>query len=141
MDGSGNTERDRHLAAVRNGSSLEDVPEHCRADCDILLAAVQVNGLALRHAAEECKRDREIVLAAVQQTGHALQYAAAECKADRAIVLAAVQSTPTWALYHASPELLLDSTFAPETKEDWYILKIFMLPGRSTAVLSGGHNS
>eukprot|EP00971_Amphidinium_carterae_P264976 5256374-Amphidinium_carterae.1 len=43
----------------------------------------------LRFAAEECKADREIVLAAVKQNGYALQYAAGDCKNDREIVLAA----------------------------------------------------
>eukprot|EP00971_Amphidinium_carterae_P243955 4844316-Amphidinium_carterae.1 len=98
------------------------------------MAAVKHNGMALQYAAEECKRDHEIVIAAVQQNGHALDYASEECKADHGIVLAAVQQCGM-ALGFAADELLLDSTFAPEAKQDWYILKVSMLSGRSTVVL------
>jgi len=42
------------------------------------------------------------------------------------------------ALQYAADELLLDSTFAAEIKRRWYILKISMLSGRSTTVMSRG---
>eukprot|EP00971_Amphidinium_carterae_P275440 5465171-Amphidinium_carterae.1 len=97
------------------------------------MAAVQRTWLALEYAAEECKSDRAIVLAALQQNSHALEYAAEECKADPEIVLAAVQQC--WqGLQYAADGLLLDSTFAPEAKEMFYILKISMLSGRYTVV-------
>eukprot|EP00971_Amphidinium_carterae_P297755 5915976-Amphidinium_carterae.1 len=71
-------------------------------------------------AAAECKADREIVLAAVRESGCALEYAAEECKAERGIVLAALQQDPD-SFYLVADELLLDSTFAPEVKQNWYI--------------------
>eukprot|EP00971_Amphidinium_carterae_P274136 5440586-Amphidinium_carterae.1 len=72
-----------------------------------------------------------MVLAAVQRNGTALKFAAMECKADRGIVLAAAQQNPE-ALTFAAEELLLDSTFAPEAKQHFYMLQISMLSGRST---------
>eukprot|EP00971_Amphidinium_carterae_P148421 2942343-Amphidinium_carterae.1 len=59
-------------------------------------------------------------MAAVQQDGNALLHAADECKSDREIVLAAVAQNPD-ALHDAADELLLDSTFAPEVKQNWYL--------------------
>eukprot|EP00971_Amphidinium_carterae_P122194 2419518-Amphidinium_carterae.1 len=61
-------------------------------------------------------------MAAVQQDGNALLKAAGDFKSDHEIVLAAVQQNPD-ALRWAADELLLDSTFAPEAKRDWFILK------------------
>eukprot|EP00971_Amphidinium_carterae_P009271 183031-Amphidinium_carterae.1 len=129
------------LAAVKQeGNALECAAEECKADRAIVLAAVKQDGAALRHAAEECKADREIVLAAVKQNGEALQCAAEQCKADHHVVWTAVEEHPG-AIQHAAEELLLDSTFAIEEKEDWYILKVSMLSGRSTAVLAEDGNS
>eukprot|EP00971_Amphidinium_carterae_P143327 2839631-Amphidinium_carterae.1 len=129
-------DRDIVLAAVQQkGCVLEDVAEECKADGAVVLAAVQQDGYALKYAAEECKRDREIVLAAVQNKGCALYHAAEACKADREIVLVAVQQNPD-AIRHAVDELLLDSTFASEEKQSWYILKVSLLSGRSTVVMS-----
>jgi len=71
----------------------------------------------------------------VKQDGLALELAAEESKADRQIVLAAEQQNPR-SIRHAADELLLDSTFAPEVKEWWYILKVSMLSGRTTAVMA-----
>eukprot|EP00971_Amphidinium_carterae_P238808 4740701-Amphidinium_carterae.1 len=53
---------------------------------------------------------------------------------------AAVQRNPN-AILIASDELLLDSTFAPEEKRDFYILKISMLSGRSLVVLAASWDS
>eukprot|EP00971_Amphidinium_carterae_P291073 5779919-Amphidinium_carterae.1 len=69
--------------------------------------------------AEECKGDREIVPAAVGQNGLALKFAAEERTTD---------------------QLLLDSTFVPEVKRNWWILKVSMLSCRSTVVLARSHN-
>jgi len=52
-------------------------------------------------------------------------------------MLAAVQQS-RGAIHYASEELLLDGTFAPEAKEDYYIVKISLLSGRSAVVLSEG---
>eukprot|EP00971_Amphidinium_carterae_P221643 4399697-Amphidinium_carterae.1 len=79
-----------------------------------------------------------MVLTAVQENGHALQYAADCYRGDPEIVLAAVE-TNIFAFNHASEELLLDSSFAPEAKEACYILKISMLSGSHTYVVSAGH--
>eukprot|EP00971_Amphidinium_carterae_P302134 6002522-Amphidinium_carterae.1 len=134
MDG----ERERRLEEVkRYGPSLANVPKRYRADREIVLAAVQESGRALQYAAEECKADREIVLEAVQQNGYALAYAGEECKADREIAWTAVQEDPL-SIGYAADELLLDSTFASEAKQDWYILHISLLSGRSTVVMSEG---
>eukprot|EP00971_Amphidinium_carterae_P285862 5675883-Amphidinium_carterae.1 len=133
------------LAAVQqNWRALEYAAEECKADSAIVLAAVQQNWQALEYAAEVRKADREIVWAAVQQEGLALQCAAEECLADRQIVMAAVHQTEHdgWSvLQHAADELLLDRSFAPETKRLCYILKVSLLSGRSTAVMSTGHDS
>eukprot|EP00971_Amphidinium_carterae_P290915 5776991-Amphidinium_carterae.1 len=135
------------MAAVhRSPCALRFAAEECKADREIVLAAVKEYNFAssvyetcnaLEFAAEECKRDREIVLAAVQKNGWALQYAAEECKADRQIVLEAVEQNPD-ALRYASDELLLDSTFASEAKKHWCILKVSMLSGRLTVVMASG---
>eukprot|EP00971_Amphidinium_carterae_P289383 5745586-Amphidinium_carterae.1 len=69
QDGSESTYREQHLAAVEtNGFWLGGVPEHYKADREIVLVAVTQNGWALENAAEECKADHQIVLAAVQQS-------------------------------------------------------------------------
>eukprot|EP00971_Amphidinium_carterae_P228289 4528215-Amphidinium_carterae.1 len=131
-------DREIVLAAVQqNGHALADAADECKEDREIVLAAVQQIGYALAYAADEYKADREIVMAAVQRTGDALYFAAKECKADRELAVAAVEAQPL-AIEHVSGELLLDSTFASEAKRDRYILKVSMLSGRSTAVTSGG---
>eukprot|EP00971_Amphidinium_carterae_P323248 6423990-Amphidinium_carterae.1 len=136
MDGSESTEREEYLAEVRrNGFSPGRLWEQFKGDCEIVLAAVQKNGAALQCATEECKADPEIALAAVQEYGLALQYATEKCKADRHIVQAAVEKDVS-AITHAADELLLDSTFAPEVKRDFCILKISLLSGRSTVVMA-----
>eukprot|EP00971_Amphidinium_carterae_P074136 1465199-Amphidinium_carterae.1 len=138
MEGNESTTRKQILARVNRGRlELYCLPERYRADREIVLAAVKQNGNALEYAAEECKADREIVLAAVQGSGPlsgwALRYATEECQADHEIVLAAVQQDPD-AIEWASDGLLLDSTFAPDAKSSWYILKVYVLSGRSTVV-------
>eukprot|EP00971_Amphidinium_carterae_P086213 1705655-Amphidinium_carterae.1 len=63
MDGSESTTREQHLVEVQlNGVALQGLPEHYKADREIVLAAVEQDGYALRFAAEEFKADREIVL-------------------------------------------------------------------------------
>eukprot|EP00971_Amphidinium_carterae_P328029 6459705-Amphidinium_carterae.1 len=52
-------------------------------------------------------------------------------------MLAAVQHNYL-VLQHAAEGLLLDSTFARKEKKRWYILKVSLLSGRSTAVISSG---
>eukprot|EP00971_Amphidinium_carterae_P264842 5253318-Amphidinium_carterae.1 len=124
-------------AVTQHGRALQYAAEECKAESAIVLAAVKQNGMALQYAAEECKADREIVLAAVKQNWFVLQLAVEECKADHQIVLAAVQQSGM-ALGLAADELLLDSTFAPEAKQDWHILKVSMLSSRSTVVMADG---
>eukprot|EP00971_Amphidinium_carterae_P170830 3385612-Amphidinium_carterae.1 len=129
------------LAAVtQNGKALRYAEAECKADREIVLAAVQQTWRALEYAAEECKADREIMLAAVQQDGDALKYAAEDCKADHEIVQAAVQQD-RYAIQYAADELLLDVTFAPEAKRGFYMLKVSLLSGRSTVVMSDGDNN
>eukprot|EP00971_Amphidinium_carterae_P335356 6471188-Amphidinium_carterae.1 len=77
--------------AFEDWRAFELAPKSCRADPEIVLAAVRRQGLALKFAAESCRQDREIVLAAVKQNGLALKFAAESCRQDRDIVLAAVQ--------------------------------------------------
>ena len=48
-----------------------------------------MTGRALLYAAAELKADCDVVITAVQQDGRALRYAAAELQADRDVVLAA----------------------------------------------------
>eukprot|EP00971_Amphidinium_carterae_P036430 716060-Amphidinium_carterae.1 len=129
------------MAAVQQtGWALQFAAAGCKADHQIVMAAVQQTGCALGFAAKECKADRQIVLEAVQQNGWALGYAAAEWKRDREIVLAAVQQSRgiPGVIKHAADELLLDSTFAPEAKSGWHILKVSLLSGRSTVVMADG---
>eukprot|EP00971_Amphidinium_carterae_P300397 5968671-Amphidinium_carterae.1 len=129
------------LAAVQQfGQALQYAAEDCKTDRGIVLEAVQQSGQALEYAAVECKADHAIVLAAVKQSAHALRHAAEECTADREIVMAAVRHDPNFIRF-AADELLLDSTFAPEAKRDLHILKVSMLSGRSTVVMSGGRRS
>eukprot|EP00971_Amphidinium_carterae_P238117 4727103-Amphidinium_carterae.1 len=60
-------EKNRHLAAVkRDGRDLREVPEHYKANREVVLAAVQQSGSALEYAAAECKGDHTIVLEAVK---------------------------------------------------------------------------
>eukprot|EP00971_Amphidinium_carterae_P061571 1218979-Amphidinium_carterae.1 len=80
-------------------------------------------------------------MAAVQQNGHAVHFAAKECKAHRELMLAAVEAKPL-AIQFVSDELMLDSTFAPEAKQErGYILKLSLLSGRSTAITAQPGNS
>eukprot|EP00971_Amphidinium_carterae_P345055 6485787-Amphidinium_carterae.1 len=149
-------------AVTSTGLALEYAPAF-QADLQVVMAAVQSWGYAIRYAADELKsnravvlaavrregcalklvpswrNDREIVLAAVKSNGHALEMASGELKADPAIVLAAIQQESYQPiLEHAADELILDSTFAEEAKKKFHILKISMISGRSTAVLSRG---
>eukprot|EP00971_Amphidinium_carterae_P059062 1167849-Amphidinium_carterae.2 len=58
MDGGESTDRERHLVAVRrNGLHLANVPERCKADREIVLAAVNEIGYALYYAADELLLD------------------------------------------------------------------------------------
>eukprot|EP00971_Amphidinium_carterae_P281318 5585369-Amphidinium_carterae.1 len=141
MDASASTSREEHLEAVHSwGDALEFVPARYKADREIVLAAVQQNGSALGYAAEECKADHEIVMAAVQQNWQALYFAAEECQEDREIAMAAVHRDHR-AILCIGAGLKLDSTFAPEAKRRWCILKLSMLSGQSTVVVAYGHES
>eukprot|EP00971_Amphidinium_carterae_P147616 2925763-Amphidinium_carterae.1 len=115
------------------GPPCNNHQRHRQQTCerDALLEAGQENGFHLCEVVEHHWRDHEIVLAAVRRTGLALRAAAEEVQRDRDIVLAAVEDDP-----HA----FLDGTFAPEVKEAVYILKIAMLSGRSTVLVSKGHD-
>eukprot|EP00971_Amphidinium_carterae_P092616 1834274-Amphidinium_carterae.1 len=79
-------------------------------------------------------------MAAVNKHGHALRHAAEECKRDREIVSVALRTSPG-SIEYAGDELKLDSNFAPEAKQDRYILKISMLSGIYTVVLARGSES
>mmetsp|Transcript_47148 Transcript_47148/g.86535 ORF Transcript_47148/g.86535 Transcript_47148/m.86535 type:complete len:199 (-) Transcript_47148:58-654(-) len=122
---------------TRNGNCLGTLPEEFTRDRNVVLAAVQQNGWALRFAADVCRRDPQIVLTAVEQNGFALQHAAECCKSNREIVLRAVEQTPD-ALYHAADMFLEDNSFALEAKLAFFVLKVTMLSGRSTFVVSRG---
>eukprot|EP00971_Amphidinium_carterae_P046421 914009-Amphidinium_carterae.1 len=120
-------------------SAVQFAAERGRDDREGVLAAVKKNWRALKHASVSCRGDREIVLAAVKQDWHALHYAALSsrtyepaesCRGDRAIVLAAVQQDSQYLALAASDELLEDSSFAVEAKQDYHILKISMISGR-----------
>jgi len=105
---------------------LEQSASHVRANRTCVLETVKKNGLALDVAAGPCKADKEIVLAAVTQDsdafsyvektgkvwndkefvlslvtmqGFALQYAKTRLRADKEVVLAAVSNTGTALLY------------------------------------------
>ncbi|CAJ1348417.1 unnamed protein product [Effrenium voratum] len=75
--------------AQEDGELLGRLPEACREDRDIVMAAVQSRGQALRFASESLQNDREVVFAAVSQDGHALKFAET-FQTDRKVVLAAV---------------------------------------------------
>eukprot|EP00971_Amphidinium_carterae_P230803 4580171-Amphidinium_carterae.1 len=127
-------DRERVLEVVgQRWNALEEVGEVWRSDHGVVLSAVQHDGRALQFAAEALKGDRDIVLAAVQSDGSALEFATEALRADREVVLAAVQENVD-ALEDAMAELLEDPTFAPEAKDEFYLLKITMLSGRSTVV-------
>eukprot|EP00971_Amphidinium_carterae_P337570 6474444-Amphidinium_carterae.1 len=154
--------KERVLEAVRQSwKALEHVGEVWRSDREVVLTAVQQNVHALRFAAEALKGDREIVLAAVQEDGIALQYATEALRGDHKIVLAAVQKyaralryatealradrdvvltavqQDEGALRFVADVLLEDPTFATEAKEEFHLLKLIMLSGRSTVVVAG----
>eukprot|EP00971_Amphidinium_carterae_P238149 4727922-Amphidinium_carterae.1 len=61
-------------------------------------------------------------------------------KCDREIVWAAVEKEAR-VLKFAADELLLDSTFAPEAKNGYYIVKISLLSGRSTCLVAAGYDN
>mmetsp|Transcript_42238 Transcript_42238/g.76553 ORF Transcript_42238/g.76553 Transcript_42238/m.76553 type:complete len:198 (-) Transcript_42238:23-616(-) len=115
--------------------ALQDAPEQCRSDPEIVLAALTQNGLALQWAAESCRSDHEIVRTAVQQLGDglALQWAAEACRSDREIASTALKNSFVGsAIQVVADELLEDDTFAPEVKCEYFILKVTVLSGRHT---------
>eukprot|EP00971_Amphidinium_carterae_P160238 3176619-Amphidinium_carterae.2 len=122
-----------NVAVLQNWQALQFAHERCKADHNLVLAAVQQNGLALRWASESCQSDREIVLVAVKQDGLALRWASQSCRSDREIVLAAVTQADL-ALSLAADELLEDSTFATSQKQQWCVLKVSLLSGRSCCI-------
>eukprot|EP00971_Amphidinium_carterae_P294251 5842367-Amphidinium_carterae.1 len=132
------------LTAVQaDGRALRSAAEMLKGDREIVLAAVQQNGYALKHATEAMRgegeatealrADREIVLSAVQKNGYTLQYATEALRADREVVQAAVQQNE-YTLRYAADALLEDPTFATKAKEEFHLLKLTMLSGRSTVV-------
>jgi len=143
-------------AVKQNGHALTFAADSCKSDRDVVLATVTQNGQAFSFAAESCKSDREVVLAAVTQWGGAFRQAAESCKADRGIVLAAVSKDglmidltadsfrsdveivqaavkQNWScLQFASDALLEDTSFAPEVRKRFLILKVRVLSGKYT---------
>jgi len=113
------TNRQCMLEAVKkNGLALDVAASACKADAEIVLAAVTqdsdafsyiekngkmwnekvfvlrlvtMQGSALQHAKVPLNSNKEVVLAAVSNTGTALLYAGEDMKQDKDVVLAAVQ--------------------------------------------------
>mmetsp|Transcript_32907 Transcript_32907/g.60214 ORF Transcript_32907/g.60214 Transcript_32907/m.60214 type:complete len:203 (+) Transcript_32907:50-658(+) len=136
MSGSGHANRDFLIATVKKDCrALQFLTNDCKRNREIVLAAVQADGRALAFAADSCKSDRQIVLAAVKRTGSALQFAAASCKREPAIVQAAVEQDVD-AFDFAAEELLLDRSFAADVKQRCFILKVCLMSGRHTYVVS-----
>jgi len=105
-------------AVKKNGLALDVAASACKADAEIVLAAVTqdsdafsyiekngkmwnekvfvlrlvtMQGSALQHAKAPLNSNKEVVLAAVSNTGTALLYAGEDMKQDKDVVLAAVQ--------------------------------------------------
>ncbi|CAE8669697.1 unnamed protein product [Polarella glacialis] len=74
----------------RDGLALQQMPEHLRADQDVVLAAISQEGFALEFAAPCLRENRDFVLAAVRLDGFALRFAAKELRSDLEVVLSAV---------------------------------------------------
>merc|ERR1712032_1224891 len=69
------------------------------------LQAVTVDPSLLRLASEMCRADRQIVLAAVCGNGNMLRFASVDLRADRDVVLTAVRQVGLRALSHAENQL------------------------------------
>eukprot|EP00971_Amphidinium_carterae_P165500 3280718-Amphidinium_carterae.1 len=106
---------------------------YSKADREIVLTAVMQDGTCLQWAEEPCRIDSEIVLAAVKKDGMSLQWAAESCRSDREVMLAAIAKSKL-ALMHAAEELLEDSSFAAEAKQELFLFKVSLLSGCSTHV-------
>eukprot|EP00971_Amphidinium_carterae_P043145 848664-Amphidinium_carterae.1 len=124
-------------AVQKSGRALQYATEALRSDREVVIAAVRqkCNESALRYATEALRADREVVLLAVQNWGCALQYATEALRADPEVAQAAVQQEAE-ALRYAADDLLEDPSFATEAKKERHLLKLTMLSGRSTVVVS-----
>mmetsp|Transcript_50280 Transcript_50280/g.92930 ORF Transcript_50280/g.92930 Transcript_50280/m.92930 type:complete len:203 (-) Transcript_50280:60-668(-) len=131
--------RDEVLEAVRQDArALQDAPESCKSDHEIVLTAVKRDGMALQWAAEGCRSDREIVLTAVKQTGNAIEWAGEACTNDPEIALTAWQRWRGWgssALEWVGDELWEDHSFLRRERRGLEILKVTLLSGRRTYVV------
>jgi len=120
------------LAAVKkNGLALDVASKECKADKEIVLAAVKqdsdafsyvdnfnrmwhdkhfvlqmvgMQGSALQFANVTLTEDREVVMAAILNKGSALQYADASFKADKDVALAAVRNEGDAAFSHVTKD-------------------------------------
>lgn len=61
---------------------LENLPERCKDDYRIVLAAVTENGWVMRFVSDTIKDDRDIVFAAVTSDGLVLHFASERLKND-----------------------------------------------------------
>jgi len=121
-------------AVKKNGLALNVAGSACKADAEIILAAVEqdsdafsyteksgkmwnervfvlrlvtMQGSALQHAKTPLNSNKEVVLAAVSNTGIALLYASKDMKQDKDVVLAAVQQDGS-SLQYACEDLRKD---------------------------------
>mmetsp|Transcript_68446 Transcript_68446/g.127734 ORF Transcript_68446/g.127734 Transcript_68446/m.127734 type:complete len:221 (-) Transcript_68446:87-749(-) len=166
MASASSEDRDWVLRKVTYNGLLLGTADDCyKSDREIVLAAVMNNSHAMQYAAESCKADREIVLEMVKRHGRCFELAAREFRSDHEIVLTAVRSFPPAVLMadetcrnnreimqaaitgtehyfkFASDELLEDSTFAPKTRMEFFLLKITMLSGQSAIVCAKGRDT
>jgi len=118
-------------AVKKNGLALDVAAGACKADKEVVLAAVTqdvdafsyvekndkiwnekafvlplvtMQGSALQYATAQLQTNKEVVLAAVSNKGIALQYASKDMKQDKDVVLAAVQQDGS-SLQYASEDL------------------------------------
>lgn len=99
-------ERDDAFAHLRAGKPMYLLPEHMRADREIVLAAIAVEGsFCYDYIARELREeDRDVVFALVLADGSLLEAASEPLRNDRQIVRAALR-TYSGALKLASPQL------------------------------------
>ncbi|CAK9044553.1 Uncharacterized protein SCF082_LOCUS25294 [Durusdinium trenchii] len=119
-----------------NAMTLRMLPERCRHDKDLVLAAVSGDGRclalsalqddvdfareavccsaeALQFVPQELKADFSLVLDAVSADGRALRFASSHLRSERCVALAAVRSRAE-AMAFAGQELLADRSFVLE---------------------------
>jgi hypothetical protein len=97
-------------AVVNSGLNLQFMPEGCKSDKCLVLAAVHENGNAIQFASDELKDDREIIMAALENDGSALYFCPDWVRDDESLVLVAIKQSGE-SLQFASEKLRTNLNF------------------------------